>query len=164
MKKLMNILLFAILVASAGCISTGQKIDYNKVAMIQKNITTEADIRTMFGEPVTTQTNMKQGLRILTYGYNNNDNAKKVVGGVAGAVAGGVLGNQIGGGLGNDITTGLGALVGGVLANNLITSREEDQYLKVIIGLKSGKVVDFNYTESKGRSQKLGVTSGVSPL
>lgn len=148
----------------AGCVSLGQKLDYNKVSTIQKKVTTEADIRAMFGEPVTSEMNMKRGVKILTYGYKNSDEIKKAAAGTAGAVAGGLLGGQIGGGSGSIIASGLGALAGGFLANNAVTARKEEQYLEVTIGLKSKTVIDFNYIERKGRSQKIGVTSGVDAL
>lgn len=159
----MAVMAFSVFILQA-CISTGQRIDAYKVNTIQKRVTTEADIRAMFGEPVSIQTNMKRGVKILTYGYRNDDSVKKVAAGTAGAVVGGVLGNQIGGGSGRAIATGLGAAAGGFLASNMVTARREQQYLEVTIGLKSQKVIDFNYIENKGRSQKIGVTSGVAPL
>lgn len=147
-----------------GCISTGQKIDTYKVSAIQKHVTTEADIRAMFGEPVSVQMNMKRGVKILTYGYKNDESIKKAAAGAAGAIAGGFLGSQVGGGSGRSLATGLGALAGGFLASNVVTARKERQYLEVTVGLKSGKVIDYNYIERRGRSQRIGVTSGVSPL
>ncbi len=165
MKKIMGLVLLSIFTLTlSGCISTGKQIEYNKVSMIKKHVTTEADIRAMFGEPVSSEINMKRGVKILTYGYKNSDEIKRVAAGTAGAVAGGALGNQIGGGSGRAIASGLGALVGGFLATNAVTARKEKQYLEVTIGLKSHKVIDFNYVESKGRTQKIGVTSGVAPL
>ncbi len=165
MKKIFSLILLTVFTLTlSGCVSLGQRIDYNKVAMIQKRVTTEADIRAMFGEPVTTETNMKRGVKVLTYGYKNSDEIKKAAAGTAGAVAGGVLGAQIGGGTGRVIASGLGAAVGGFLASNAVTARKEEQYLEVTIGLKSRKVIDFNYVESKGRSQKIGFNNGVSPL
>lgn len=165
MKKLIHFVFASIFMLTiSGCVSLGQKIDYNKVSMIQKRVTTEADIRAMFGEPVTSQMNLKRGVKILTYGYKNSDEVKKVTAGTAGMAVGGALGSQIGGGSGSVIAGSLGALAGGFLASNAVTSREEEQYLEVTIGLKSKKVIDFNYVETKGRSQKIGVNSGVAPL
>lgn len=165
MKKIISFTFLSLFILTAtGCISLGQKIDYNKVSIIKKQVTTEADIRTMFGDPVTSKLNMKRGVKILTYGYKNSDEVKKVAAGTAGAVAGGALGSGIGGGNGSVIAGTLGALAGGFFASNAITSRKEEQYLEVTIGLKSKKVIDFNYVESKGRSQKIGVNSGVAPL
>lgn len=164
MKKIITLLLISLTLTLTGCISLGQKIDYNKVATIQKRVTTEAEIRAMFGEPVTSEMNMKRGVKILTYGYKNSDEIKKVAAGTAGAAVGGALGGQIGGGSGSLIAGSLGALAGGFLASNAVTARKEEQYLEVTIGLKSRKVIDFNYVESKGRSQKIGVNSGVAPL
>lgn len=147
-----------------GCVSFGQKIDYNKVSMIQKRVTTEADIRAMFGEPVTSELNLKRGVKILTYGYKNSDEIKKVAAGTAGTVAGAALGSQVGGGSGSYLAGTLGAVAGGILASNVVTARKEEQYLEVTIGLKSKKVIDYNYVESKGRSQKMGINRGVAPL
>ncbi len=165
MKKIIQI---AVLVLSTfvlvGCITTGQKIDYNQVAMIKKRVTTESEIRLIFGEPVTSEVNVKRGIKILTYGYKNDDSIKKGAAGVAGAVAGGVVGNQIGGGSGRALASGVGTLVGGFLASNAVTARNERQYLEVKISLRTGRVIDYNYIERKGRSQKIGVSSGVAPL
>lgn len=165
MKKMIRVCLLCLLTLSlTACISMGQRIDYNKVAMIKKRVTTEADIRAMFGEPVTTKMNMKRGVKILTYGYKNSDDIKKAAAGTAGAVVGGALGSQVGGGSGRYLAGSLGVLAGSFLASNAVTARREEQYLDVTIGLKSHKVIDYNYVESKSRSQKIGVTSGVSPL
>lgn len=165
MKKTIQFLMIGLFTLTlAGCVSLGQKIDYNKVATIQKRVTTETDIRAMFGEPVTSELNLKRGVKILTYGYKNDDSIKKGAAGTAGAIAGGALGGQIGGGSGSVLAGSLGALAGGFLASNAVTARKEEQYLEVTIGLKSKKVIDFNYVETKGRSQKIGVNSGVAPL
>ncbi len=165
MKKLLSLTLLAVFtLVLSGCISYGQGINYNKVATIQRNVTTEADIRAMFGEPKSTEMNMKRGVKILTYGYRNSDDIKRVAAGTAGAVAGGALGSQVGGGSGRSLATGLGAAVGGFLASNVVTAREEKQFLEVTIGLKSQRVIDFNYIENKGRSQRIGFNGGVSPL
>ncbi len=165
MKKILNLLILSLLALTlSGCISTGQQINYNSVLMIKKRVTTEAEIRAMFGEPVTSEVNMKRGVKILTYGYKNSDAIKKAAAGTAGAVAGGVLGNQIGGGFGRAIASSLGTVVGGFLASNAVTARKEEQYLEVTIGLRSHKVIDYNYVERKGRSQKIGISNGVAPL
>lgn len=163
-KNAMVLLITVITLFTTGCISLGQKIDYNQVATIQRHVTTEADIRAMFGEPVTSEMNMKKGIKTFTYGYKNDDEIKKAAAGTAGAVAGGALGSQIGGGSGRYVAGALGSMVGGFLASNAVTSRKEEQYLEVMINIHTHKVVDFNYVESKGRSQKIGVTSGVAPL
>lgn len=163
-QNLLTLVFCLSLCVTTGCVSLGQKIDYNQVATIQRNITTESDIRAMFGEPVTSKLDMKRGLKVLTYGYKNDDEIQKAAAGTAGGVAGGVLGSQIGGGSGRYVAGALGSLVGGFLASNAVTARKEEQYLEVVININTHRVTDFNYVESKGRSQKIGVTSGVSPL
>ncbi|MPV85945.1 hypothetical protein [Ostreibacterium oceani] len=147
-----------------GCITTGTALSQTNVNQIQRGITSEAEIRQMFGEPVTLKTNQKQGWKRLTYGYKNDDSIKKVAAGTGGAVVGGALGSQIGGGSGSAIAGSLGAIAGGFLASNAVTARREEQYLEVYISLNTGRVSDFNYIEEKSRSQKIGVSSGVNPL
>ncbi len=164
-KKIINpALLCLTMIVGLGCVSLGQQLNYNQVASIQRNVTTEAQIRAMFGEPVTSELNMKRGVKILTYGYKNDDSIKKGAAATAGAVAGGALGRQVGGGSGRAVAGTVGALAGGILVGNAVTARREEQYLEVVIGLHSHRVVDYNYVESKGRTQRLGINSGVAPL
>lgn len=165
MNKIFNAVVLAVFtLALSGCVSTGQKIDYNKVSTIQKNITTEADIRTMFGEPTSSEIDTNRGIKILTYQYKNSDEIKRAIASTTGAVAGGVLGGKVGHGTGQSLASGLGAIVGGFLASNVIVAREEKQYLKIAIGLQNQRVIDFNYIDGKGRSQRIGFTGSVSPL
>ncbi len=165
MKKIFGVLLLtAFTLTLSGCVSTGQKIDYNKVSTIQKNVTTEADIRAMFGEPTSSEIDTNRGIKTLTYKYKNSDEIKRAIAGTTGAVAGGVLGGKVGHGTGQSLASGLGAVVGGFLASNVVVAREEKQYLQVTIGLQSQRVIDFNYIDGKGRSQRIGFTGGVSPL
>lgn len=161
--KLFTLGLLSILILS-GCIATGSRMDYNAVNAIQRGVTTEQEIRAWFGEPVTLETNQRAGIRRLTYGYKNDDSIRQDAAGIGGAALGGVLGHQIGDGSGQAIATGVGALVGGLLASNAVTAREESQFLEVLIDLRTGRVSDYNFTESKGRSQSWSVNQGVSPL
>ena len=124
-------------------------MDYNLINSIQRGVTTEAQIRSMFGEPVSVQTNQKLGIKKLVYAYRNDDSMKKSAAGLGGALLGGLLGNQIGGGL---------------IGDNMVTAREESQMLEVDISLATGKVSDYNFTEEKNRTQSWGVNKGVSPL
>ncbi|MBV7435301.1 hypothetical protein KRX19_09720 [Cardiobacteriaceae bacterium TAE3-ERU3] len=148
----------------SGCIATGTRMDYAQVNQIQRGVTTEQQIRAMFGEPVTLELNQKTGVKKLTYGYRNSDEIKKAAAGTGGAIAGGLLGSQIGGGSGSVIAGSLGAVAGGLLADNAVTARQESQYLEVLISLATGRVVDYNFTESKGRTQSWSVNSGVGAL
>ncbi|UJF24742.1 glycine zipper 2TM domain-containing protein [Suttonella sp. R2A3] len=147
-----------------GCIATGTRMDYSQVNQIQRGVTTEQQIRMLFGEPVTVSVNQKAGIRKLTYGYRNSDQIKKSAAGIGGAAAGGLLGSQIGGGSGQVIAGSVGAIAGGLLADNMVTARQEEQYLEVLISLATGRVVDYNYIENKGRSQSWSVNSGVGTL
>ena len=151
--------------ALSGCgISHGDRLNYGNVNAIQRNVTTEAQIRAMFGEPVSVQINQKLGVKKLVYAYRNDDSIKKGAAGIGGAILGGVLGHQIGGGSGQAIATSVGAAAGGLLGDNAVTARQELQMLEVEISLATGRVSDYNYTEKKGRTQSWGVNSGVSPL
>lgn len=166
MKKYKNGALALVLAVSlSACgISHGDRMDYSLVNSIQRGVTTEAQIRSMFGEPVSVQTNQKLGIKKLIYAYRNDDSMKKSAAGIGGALLGGLLGNQIGGGVGQSIATGVGATAGGLIGDNMVTARQESQMLEVDISLATGKVSDYNFTEEKGRTQSWGVNSGVSPL
>lgn len=159
-------LLAAVLaLALSGCgISHGDRLNYGNVNAIQRNVTTEAQIRAMFGEPVSVQINQKLGVKKLVYAYRNDDSMKKSAAGLGGALLGGLLGSQIGGGTGQAIATGVGGVAGGLVGDNMVTAREESQMLEVDISLATGKVSDYNFTEEKNRTQSWGVNKGVSPL
>lgn len=145
-------------------INHGARLDYANVNAIQRNVTTEAQVRAMFGEPLSVQINQRSGIKKLVYGYRNDDSMKKTAAGLGGAILGGVLGHQIGDGGGQAIATSIGAMAGGVLGDNAVTARQESQMLEVEISLATGRVSDYNYTEDRGRSQSWGVNGGVSPL
>ena len=166
MKKYKNGALALVLAVSlSACgINHGDRMDYSLVNSIQRGVTTEAQIRSMFGEPVSVQTNQKLGIKKLIYAYRNDDSMKKSAAGIGGALLGGLLGNQIGGGVGQSIATGVGATAGGLIGDNMVTARQESQMLEVDISLATVKVSDYNFTEEKGRTQSWGVNSGVSPL
>ena len=161
MKKYKNGALALVLAVSlSACgINHGDRMDYNLINSIQRGVTTEAQIRSMFGEPVSVQTNQKLGIKKLVYAYRNDDSMKKSAAGLGGALLGGLLGSQIGGGTGQAIATGVG-----VIGDNMVTAREESQMLEVDISLATGKVSDYNFTEEKNRTQSWGVNKGVSPL
>ena len=151
--------------ALGGCgISHGDRMNYANVNAIQRNVTTEAQIRAMFGEPISVQINQKAGIKKLVYAYRNDDSIKKGAAGIGGAILGGVLGHQIGGGSGQAIATSVGAAAGGLLGDNAVTARRESQMLEVEISLATGRVSDYNYTEEKGRTQSWGISGGVAPL
>ena len=77
---------------------------------------------------------------------------------------GGLIGSQIGGGSGRDIATAVGATAGGVVGENMVTARREEQTLEVFIDTRSGVVRDYRFMEDKSRSQSWGIGSGVAPL
>lgn len=166
MKKYKNGALALVLAVSlSACgINHGDRMDYNLINSIQRGVTTEAQIRSMFGEPVSVQTNQKLGIKKLVYAYRNDDSIKKGAAGIGGAILGGVLGHQIGGGSGQAIATSVGAAAGGLLGDNAVTARQESQMLEVEISLATGRVSDYNYTEQKGRTQSWGISGGVAPL
>jgi len=166
MKKYKNGALAVVLAVSlSACgINHGDRMDYNMVNSIQRGVTTEAQVRSMFGEPVSVQTNQKLGIKKLVYAYRNDDSMKKSAAGIGGALLGGLLGNQIGGGTGQAIASGIGATAGGLIGDNMVTARHESQMLEIDISLATGKVSDYNFTEEKGRTQSWGVNKGVSPL
>ena len=165
MKCKNSILAAALALSLSACgINHGDRLDIANVNAIQRNVTTEAQIRAMFGEPVSVQINQKLGVKKLVYAYRNDDSIKKGAAGIGGAILGGVIGHQIGGGSGQAIATGVGAAAGGLLGDNMVTARQESQMLEIEISLATGRVSDYNYTEQKGRTQSWGISSGVAPL
>lgn len=147
-----------------GCVATGTQLNYNAVNAIQRGVTTEQQIRAWFGEPVAIETNQKMGTKRLSYAYRNDDSIRKDAAGIGGAALGGLIGGQIGGGSGQALASGVGILAGGVLGSNVVTARQESQFLEVIISLNTGRVSDYNFTESKRRTQPWRITQGVTPL
>lgn len=71
MKTLFRSVFIAVISAAflgACAISSGTKIEDNKVSQIQKGVTTKADISRMFGDPSSTSVNAK-GDAVWKYGY-----------------------------------------------------------------------------------------------
>lgn len=166
MNKMMKTSILSILMATSltACVNHGTRFDMTQVSQIQRNVTSEQQIRMMFGEPVGVQTNLKAGTRILTYQYKNDDSIKKEMAGLGGALLGGLIGAQIGDGSGQYIASGLGAMAGGAVTNNMVDARQEMQILTVVISTHTGLVVDYNFEESKGRTQAWGINGGVGTL
>lgn len=163
MKKIVTHLLLATSLALTGC-QSGNVMDLNSVQSIQRNVTTEQQVRMMFGEPAAVSVNAQSGTKTLTYLYNNNDHLKKTATGILGAVAGGVLGHQIGGGSGQSLATGVGAVAGGALAENATVTREDNRRLDVMVSLATGVVLDYRYSEDKSRTQPWRPSSGPAAL
>lgn len=130
----------------------GNVISYENAAQIQRNITTEAEVRQIFGEPTAVHTNMQRGTRTLLYTYHQSDEIKKPLFGILGVAAGAALGSQIGGGFGQDLATFVGGAAGGAIASNAATTREHNRSLRVTISLQTGRVVDYQYTEDAYRN------------
>lgn len=165
MKKILLVSVLAGALALGGCsITHGTAFNPSAIASIQRGVTTEAQIRAMFGEPVMVNTDSATGQRRLMYRYDNDSSIQKGYAAVGGALVGGLLGSQIGGGSGRDIAASVGTLAGGVLGENAVTARREEQTLVVYVNAKTGVVTDYRFTEDKSRSQSWGVGSGVAPL
>lgn len=164
MKKLILACALGTSLALSGC-QTGNAMNYNQIAsQIQRGVTTEQQVRAMFGEPVEVRTDSKLNVRILVYKYGNSDELKKVGAGLVGAAIGGVLGHQIGGGSGKSVATSIGATAGAALASNAVTTREHTQKLSVIISLSTGLVEDYRFEEEGSRSQVVRPSSGPASL
>lgn len=153
MKKQLLITVFAggLMLALPAC-SSGHRVDYNKVGTIQKNITTENDIREMFGQPTATQMNLQQGTKILTYDYNKNNSFAQSAASTTGALAGGILASKnIGKGTGRYVSGTLGALFGGYLGKQATQVNRESQTLNVVINTATNRVIDYNYVTRQQR-------------
>lgn len=165
MKPLLLTSILAAFTTLSGCsITHGSAFNPAQVAAIQRGITSEAQIRAAFGEPVAVNFDSQTGMRRLMYRYDNDSGIQKGLAGVGGVIAGGLLGSQIGGGSGRDIATMVGATAGGVLADNAVTARREVQILTIWVDARTGVVRDYRFTEDKSRTQSWGIGSGVAPL
>lgn len=165
--KKFNNLFFSVLllfVLSACAVSTGQAINSNNVSSIQRGVTTEADIRRMFGEPTGVRQNARSNLRILTYERHNDEEIRRGATGLAGGLIGGLIGHQIGGGTGQDIATTVGAAGGAALGAGMIDTREEYQRLEVSINNSTGRVVDYSFEQRKSRDPGMRFNQGVGKL
>lgn len=152
-KNLLLTILVTLSLTSLTACQAGKVLDYNSVQTIQRNITTEQQIRAQFGEPVAVHVDSQTGTKTLLYRYTQNDEIKKPIAGLVGAIAGGVIGYQIGGGFGQTISTTVGTAAGGALAQNAITTREHTRNLSIMINLQTNRVIDYRYTEDSSRSQ-----------
>ena len=148
MRSFFMIVLFCSLLSAC---QSGRNIDYQSAMSIQRNITTEQEIRARFGEPDYVYTDTMLGQRILHYRYRQSDEIKRPIAAFVGTVAGGVLGYQIGDGTGQALATMVGSAAGGAIAGNAVTTRERTNTLVVLINLMTGRVMDFNYTESASK-------------
>lgn len=164
MKTTMLLLAFFSTTILSGC-ESGMPLSYNSVTQnIHRNVTTEQQIRQLYGEPSSTYTDSATGIRTLVYEHVNSNAIKKPIVGILGSIAGGVIGNHIGGGLGQDIATVTGAAAGGALAQNAVTARTKTDTLTINISLTTGRVIDYQYAESGQRSQAWRPSSGVGTL
>lgn len=147
-----------------GC-QSGTPIPYPSVVQnIQRNVTTEQQVRQMYGEPTAVYMNAQSGVKTLIYRHNASDEVKRPIAGVVGTVAGGALGHQIGGGFGQALATMVGGVAGGALASNAVTTRSKNETLTVEISMATGRVVNYQYTESGNRSQPWYPSAGVGTL
>lgn len=167
MSKVMKAIALSAAISSVfavtGCsITHGSEMQAQQIASIRRGVTTEAQIRSMFGEPVEVNTDSR-GLRELVFRHKNDSGIQKGLAGVGGAILGGVLGSHIGGGLGNSVATGVGITAGGALAENAVTERRQEQVLVVWVDSR-GIVKDYRFTDNQSRSQAWGIGKGVKKL
>ncbi|SUO93853.1 glycine zipper 2TM domain-containing protein [Suttonella ornithocola] len=146
-----------------GC-QSGQALNTATIQQIQRNGTTEQQIRATFGEPVAMHTNLQRGIRTLVYQYNQSDEIKRPIIGLLGTVAGAALGHQVGGGSGQAVATMIGGAAGGAVASNAVVTRHNQRTLEVDISLHNGLVQDYRYTEDAYRSQPWRPSAGPAPL
>ena len=161
MKKFFFILITALFFTAC---TTGAKIDYQSVSQIKRGISTEQEVRKMFGEPDSSQSNLAVGQKILIYRNRKSDEIKRPIAGMVGTIAGGVLGYQIGDGGGQAIATMIGASAGGAVAGNAVATREEERNLIIAIDMRTGRVSDFNYTEQANKYSPWSPSSAPSAL
>lgn len=160
MKKRIFVV-FAVVLTLVGCaVSRGPALDDNGLNRIERGVTTEYEIRQMFGEPTTITRDSRSSMKVLTYRYHNQD-IKSQGAALLGAVAGGALGNQIGKGGGRALATFIGATAGGALSGNAVGNREQEQILKVVIDTRTGRVADYNFEQYQHRKDGIRFNRGV---
>lgn len=164
MKNKLFILICTVVLTLAGCAaSRGLPMDDAALNQIQRGVTTENQIRQMFGEPTSVSRDSRSNVKVLTYRYHNQD-FKSQGAALLGAVAGGALGNQIGQGGGRAVATMIGATAGGALAGNVVGNREQEQVLSVYIDTRNGYVTDYQYEQYQDRRPGVRFNEGVSPF
>lgn len=161
MKKLA--LATALVVTLSGCaISRGTQMSDAQINSIQRNVTTETQIRQMFGEPVAVSRDSRTANKVITFEYKKQDINREMAA-VGGGLLGGLLGHQIGGGSGQVIARGVGAAGGALVGGNVAVNREVNQTLTVYID-GSGRVSDYRVSESASRNQSIGVGGSVGGI
>lgn len=126
---------------------SGQMINQQTVSQIRPHVTTQDQIVSTFGEPDEVYLDTKRGTRTLIYKYKDSNELMRTFAAIAGGAAGAALGSQIGGGSARFYTGVAGGAAGAAAAGGLITTREKNQALTVVISIKTGRVIDYNYTE-----------------
>lgn len=159
-SKLLCALLSAVFLAAC---QSGQMINQQTVSQIQRNVTTQDQIVSTFGEPDEVILNTKMGTRTLIYKYKDSNELMRTGAAIAGGAVGALLGSQIGGGSARYYTGAAGGVAGAAAAGALVTTREKNQRLTVVISTKTGRVIDYNYTEhntkNSGSRPSLGPSS-----
>lgn len=72
---------------------------------------------------------------------NGSTTTTDVVGTGVGAILGGVLGNQIGGGRGRDVATVLGVIGGGLVGNAVANNANTQRGLEITVRLDNGRMI-----------------------
>lgn len=164
-QTLITAMLTATLVATGCSTMHGAKMNAQQItSSIVRGQTTEAQVRALLGEPVAVNYTSNSGIKRLTFHHDNNSQIQKNLAGAGGAILGGVLGHQVGGGIGKELATIFGVGVGSALGDNAVTARKFEQVLTVDIDTRTGRVVDYNYSEAGNRSQSWRIGQGVGSL
>lgn len=158
MKKLSLAVMLGMTILSGCSITHGNQFNYAQVDSIRRGVTTEQQIRAMFGEPVSVRSNTKRGVRTLMYRYSNDSSIQKNAAGIGGAVFAGVFASKLG------VNSAIAGELGGAVAENMVTARREEQVLYVHVDLRTGVVRDYEFNEEGSRTQSWGVGKGVAPL
>ena len=161
-KVIMLVMTLGLFQLTACSVTHGTQMTAQQITSIHKGVTSEGQIRQMFGEPVEKQ-RLSNGLTRLIYRYDNSSQIMKGLAGAGGTLLGGVLGYQVGGGSGQALATMAGAGIGGALSENAVTARKQEQILIIYINQR-GIVHDYEFTENSSRSQSWGIGQGVKPL
>ena len=147
--KIYTLALF-IIISLTGC-SAGKDIKKTEVQQIKKGVTTEQQILSWFGEPVSSTSDFTQKTKTFVYQYDNQDKLGQEAAGFGGGIIGGVLGP-------------IGAIGGNVLGRSTVKAKEETKTLIVVINTNTNIVKDFSYSTTQGRSRGIGTGKGIGTI
>lgn len=134
--KLISLLpvILALLLITA-CSTSGTKIQRDKLATIQKGVTTEQEILATFGKPdsITTTPDRK----VLAYTYQENNSMQRNVVATTGSLVGGMVAGS------------LGSVAGSLAGSSAVPSQVDVEILTVEVDKQTNKVLNYQFQQTQ---------------